>query len=128
MEWDRLKVGSQVQLARMQTDMNVTEAAGKMRMKPTTLSAIENGILRRVPTRATQRKIEELFGIELDIPRDDQKTVCIYVPHHRTHIIQEARTKWPDHSQSEAILLALEEWSEHQKALAHWKEHHMGQI
>jgi len=93
-------------------------------VKAETVSALERGDQCRPPRQATLAKLERALGVKLKVVRDQATSVMLYAASDKAHLIEEARTKWPELSTGAAIMAALQAWSDHREALRKWNFDH----
>jgi len=126
MQWNRDELGKLMQTTRLLKGLSIEDVAEMASLKPESVSVLERGDQTRPPRSTTVAKLERALGIELTITRVQQTNIMLYVPADKTHLIEEARTKWPTKSAGGAVMAALQAWSDHRTALRNWNESHPG--
>ena len=124
MEWNRAEVGQLMQTTRLLKGLSIEDVADMASLKPESVSVLERGDQTRPPRATTVAKLERALGIELTITRVQQTAVMLYVAADKTHLIEEARTKWPEKSTGGAVMMAMQAWSDHRTALRKWNDEH----
>ena len=126
MLWNREEVGKVLQSARLTKGLTLEDVSEMTGLKAETVRSLERGDQRRPPRRTTQARLERALGIKIEITRDAELYVMVYIPSDKTHLVGEVVTKWPEKSKGAAIVAALQAWSDHREALRVWNESHPG--
>jgi transcriptional regulator with XRE-family HTH domain len=124
MQWNAEKIGHIIQTKRLGLGWSIDTLHLKTGLKTSTISRLEHGRLSRPPERATQAKLEEVFGVKLPIVRVPPKTMCVYVSQGHEKLLGEVRTRFPKNSMSLGLMKALAEWVDHRNALDKWEKDH----